>query len=164
MSFCLELMMWLEHTTCWLRISCSTDWATLAYGILWSQRPQCIDDSTIFRFRQYDLWIPLRISFSRLSIQSQRILLFVLCRISCRIRQSILTRTGGFRLNHPVYFFFRHRSPLFFFPKFRHFFSVFSHLLVFSSEFYIYITILIILIYGELFTFSTWFSTFYFPI
>ena len=22
--------MWLEHTTCWLRISCSTDWATVA--------------------------------------------------------------------------------------------------------------------------------------
>ena len=114
----------------------------------------------IYEFLSGFLWI----SFSRLSIQSQRILLFVLCRISCRIRQSILTRTGGFRLNHPVYFFFRHRSPLFFFPKFRHFFSVFSYLLVFSSEFYIYITLLIILIYGELFTFSTWFSTFYFPI
>ena len=26
----LELVMWLEHTTCWLRISCSTDWAILA--------------------------------------------------------------------------------------------------------------------------------------
>ena len=26
-----ELVMWLEHTTCWLRISCSTDWAILAY-------------------------------------------------------------------------------------------------------------------------------------
>ena len=23
----MELVMWLEHTTCWLRISCSTDWA-----------------------------------------------------------------------------------------------------------------------------------------
>ena len=33
----LELMMWLEHTTCWLRISCSTDWATLAYSLLGSQ-------------------------------------------------------------------------------------------------------------------------------
>ena len=26
----LELVGWLEHLTCWLRISCSTDWATLA--------------------------------------------------------------------------------------------------------------------------------------
>ena len=30
----LELVMWLEHTTCWLRISCSTDWATLAYQFM----------------------------------------------------------------------------------------------------------------------------------
>ena len=31
MSFFLELVGWLEHLTCWLRISCSTDWATLAF-------------------------------------------------------------------------------------------------------------------------------------
>ena len=30
----LELVMWLEHTTCWLRISCTTDCATPAYWIL----------------------------------------------------------------------------------------------------------------------------------
>ena len=28
-----ELVGWLEHLTCWLRISCSTDWATLAYAV-----------------------------------------------------------------------------------------------------------------------------------
>ena len=30
----LELVGWLEHLTCWLRISCSTDWATLAFLFL----------------------------------------------------------------------------------------------------------------------------------
>ena len=30
----MELVGWLEHLTCWLRISCSTDWATLAYSVV----------------------------------------------------------------------------------------------------------------------------------
>ena len=38
----LELVMWLEHTTCWLRISCSTDWATLAHFLQLAHSITCL--------------------------------------------------------------------------------------------------------------------------
>ena len=39
----LELVMWFEHTTCWLRISCSTDWATLAHFLQLAHSITCLN-------------------------------------------------------------------------------------------------------------------------
>ena len=39
--FVLELVMWLEHTTCWLRISCSTDWAIPAFPVFIPRADRC---------------------------------------------------------------------------------------------------------------------------
>ena len=71
----LELVMWLEHTTCWLRISCSTDWATLAFPmrigsrhILFISLPHF---SRIANTRPYGQPKDLRITSARV------------CRLSC---------------------------------------------------------------------------------
>ena len=82
MSFFVELMMWLEHTTCWLRISCSTDWATLAYlcdlpGSLQSENyfitVSFCRQLVIFNFRRRSIFAAFCIIRS------------VFCRKSCKI-------------------------------------------------------------------------------
>ena len=149
----MELVTWLEHATCWLRISCTTDCATLAFHLIF-----LLDN----RNNISHLTHPVKFRFKtalKIILASQFDNFLYLCRVSCKISPSIIRL---FSENHAFF-----RQALFYsFDKVLYFLKIFFWKTAkFSSLFfayilrYIYIMFLIILHYKKLYTFSTRFST-----
>ena len=151
----MELVGWLEHLTCWLRISCSTDWATLAYLI---QR-SCLQTWTTGMIPHFFRIVNRNLCCLLPSIQPLCILQFVF------LQEYLRFFTRRFLLFQRVstdYFCQWQKTIKFCSIDFYKNYTLSQNFNCFfggSQPYWVYVIFCKAILYQKLFTFSTWFST-----